>query len=472
MPVDRFRVLLAACPPDLESEVRYVLGEIALRLGWPLAVTADSEQGPVDLAYGLGPAPGGVPFVPLDSRCYDRATVFASRGTPELWVPSAAAPEDPPDLIGGVFRLLTLLDESQVAEAERDRRGIFRTAALPPERRRSAARPLVEHHVDAIRRLVASAGRLPEVVPRWPEGRRWALLVTHDTDAVSIAAWPERLFNTAKAALRLDRTRLGMAVDGFRYGAVPIADNPLYGFSGWAEALAQFDVRSAFYLFLRCGVRADLNDCRSSVADRRFDWSRLRALADQGFEFGLHPAIAARGSVKELQSAREMLEHRLDRPVTGLRHHYWAIDWRRPHLTYRRHLEAGFSHDLSMAWRDAPGFRAGTSLPFEPWDPERRASLRTCVIPTAVMDGHVIETDNDADAAGRALSVMETVANVGGVAALDWHTEAAFNGYCYRGHRACLETVLKRTLAQDVWVATPSQLAAHWQARRTAILAS
>ena len=81
---------------------------------------------------------------------------------PALWVSAESADGAQVDLIGGVFRLLALTDEHQVAEEDRDRRGIFPVGALPSPRRQVLAAALVEHHVTAIRQLLLRAGPLPE----------------------------------------------------------------------------------------------------------------------------------------------------------------------------------------------------------------------------------------------------------------------------------------------------------------------
>ncbi len=365
--------------------------------------------------------------------------------------------------MGGIFRLLGLLDESQIAESARNRRGTFGVSALPEERQRSAQEALVENHVQAIRKIL---GDPKSAFPRWPGGKKFALLLTHDTDALNLASPQEILFNAVKAAVRLDGTRLRMAKEGFSYIG-RARENPFYGFPFWKKFAESRRVPSCFYLFARRpGSSRDLNDCRSSVVEQDVDWDFLREMSDCGWEFGLHAPIKASEDLDHFIWGKAFIEEKLRRPVYGLRHHYWALDWRRPYLTYRKHVNAGFRYDTSIAWRDSAGFRAGTCLPFRPFDPECRRPLDMYQLPTSIMDGHVyVPSQNPDTAATAARPVVEEVKRAGGALVLGWHTETACDRYCYDGYVRALGRVLDPLLADDAWVTTPWELIRHWHQR-------
>lgn len=461
------RVGLIDIPDAYRPAVRHALDEMAVRLGVPVHLVGETDAAGADLLYGTAGQDATIPRIPFDPRCYEPLARFGPVGTPPLWAPLEHPESAPCDLLGGLFRLLAMLDERHVAESHRDRRGVFGVAALPAGRRSTQDLPLVEHHVEAIRDLLRRFGWRREGIPRWPGPHTWAVSLTHDTDAVRMSAPPEIAFNAAKALLRRDAVRRRMAVLGMRRLGGPIAADPLFGFPAWRAATAHYDVRSAFFLFLRRTVPADVNDCRSSVADAGMDWSLLRDMADEGWEFGLHAPIKARHDLNEFLLGKAFLEERLRRPIFGLRHHYWALDWRRPYLTQRMHVNAGFRFDLSLAWRDAAGFRSGTCLPHRPWDPERRKALDIYSVPTALMDGHVIQESGDPEVAiARGIEVLKTIRDRGGVAVLDWHTESAVDDFVYRGHRRVAEALLAwvRSVG-DAWVATPWELVSHWHER-------
>jgi hypothetical protein len=427
-------ICLTVPDPQLRPLVRYGLDEAFVRIGLPLRVV-EGEPAKGAVIYGPVPASWRGAALAYDRRCYDPAARFAAVGSPPLWTPEGAEVENV-DLIGGLGRLLTLADETQIDESLRNAYGTFLVAALSPARGRVRMEPLVEHHSSALcRRLKILAPGLPTPGPLWPAGHRYAVTVTHDTDAVALSAPLEILFNGVKAVLRRDAPRARMTWDGLTLKG----DDPLFGFGTWAEMERTAGLRSAFFVFGRRHVWPAINDCRSTIFNHRVNWDLLRSLANDGWEFGLHPPIRAKDDIDEFVWGKEALEARLGQPIHGLRHHYWALDCRRPHLTFRKHLSAGFRYDSSIAWRDDAGFRAGTCLPYRPFDPERGHALDIYELPTAVVDSHVISDGGDAEAAvRRALRIAENVRQVGGVLNLDWHTEAAVDGYCYRNVRTAL----------------------------------
>ena len=461
------KVRLVGIPESLQPAIRYTLEEVATRLGVPVQLAQNNDLASPNIIYGNFKQTRRCIVIPFEPRCYESEAIFEPSGTPERWAPRGHSPEAPCDLLGGIFRLLALLDEKHVVESDRDRRGVFKVSALPQGRRSSIAVALVEHHIELIRKSLQRSGVLVDEVPRWPGRKKWAVLLTHDTDAVRISAGPEIIFNATKALVRCDPVRLHMAFRGLRNRCGKNELDPLWGFSDWRKATESLMCRSAFFLFVRRKVFPDINDCRSTVSDPRTDWKLLRNMADTGWEFGLHAPIKARKKLDEFIMGKSFLEERLQRPIFGLRHHYWALDWRNPHRTHRMHVNAGFRYDMSMAWRDAPGFRTGTCLPYRPWDPERQKALDIYSIPTALMDGHVIQESGDPETAfAKGIAILETVRQQGGVATLDWHTETALDDFVYKGHRRVAEMLLKRVQNMgDAWVTTPWDMLKHWHQR-------
>lgn len=469
-----------AIPDAFVPRAAYAFRALALR--WDLPVRFGNGKEPVDVVYGSTDGADIPPTVFLrfhpDSFAADAPGYGRFDG--QRWTWSAGASSEP-DLIGGTFRLLTFADERQVGDADRDRRGVFLTSALSPARGAIAQNPVVEHHASTILEcLLAARPRLAEArLPRWPDGKHYALVLTHDVDHLHLGALPELLTNALKFALRREQVYFRLWLRGLSYIG-RLSRNPFFAFREWQAWEAARGFRSAFYLFVRPrGVPADINDCKSSVASRRVDWAALRQLAAEGWEFGLHPSIHVKQTNGAFEAARVWLERNLDAPIDGIRHHYWAIDWRRPYLTYRQHIAAGFLYDSSIAWREAPGFRAATCLPFLPFDLDADRELAIQVLPCCLMDGHVLYANTagqlrDRDAAiadGR--RILSTVRAHGGAAVVNWHSETAFNRLPYDGFVDALDGILAPALADgDAWLATPRELVDHWRRRAQAILPS
>jgi len=365
--------------------------------------------------------------------------------------------------------LLTFLDEQQVSPDSRDRRGTFFSHALPVPRQRTAQLPLVDYHAQyLLQQLARSRSDVTRsAIPKWPGGKKYAIAITHDTDAVTLGAAKELGTNLAKFLVRRDRVFLDMLRSGLRYIGKP-TENPFFGFPLWREFENSLQFYSCFYLFAKVvPVKKDINNCKSSVVEQRIDWDILRRMAASGWEFGFHAPIDPENKLEAFVEGKRWIEEKLRTPIYGLRHHYWALDWRKPPVTFRKHIEAGFRYDTSIAWKDIAGFRAATCHPFRPFDPEQGKPLDIHEIPTCLMDGHIIKDPDDVlSAVEEGLSIVREVKEQGGVAVLDWHTETACNAYNYNNYLTVLRQILEPLLADgDAWMATPWEIAQHWQQR-------
>jgi hypothetical protein len=463
-------------PAQIEPRARYAFETLSTTWGLPLRFTKEVTAG-CNVVYGeRKQIDGCVPVLRCDPRVYQPetdCTAVSHKGS-TVWGPAGTSFEHL-DLVGSTFRLLTFMEESRVPQAARDRRGIFKTDFLPSDRKEVVAEPLVENHAELLfERLRDAHPHLKQDrLLLWPNGKKYAFLLTHDTDAITLGSVMEMAYNLGKGLLRRDAISFRMFKDGFTYFRRPGA-NPLFGFPKWRR-IEQQRLRSCFYLFVRPHrLKWDVNDCRSTVANQPVDWRILHSMADDGWEFGLHAPIHAKEDVWAFREGKEFIEQKLGRNVVGLRHHYWAIDWAQPHLTFRRHVQAGFRYDTSIAWRDRAGFRAGTCLPFQPFDLGTDRPLDLYEIPTSLMDGHISTPGKGLGRAiGDGLAVIDVIKRSGGVALLNWHTEGACNDYHYAGDLPVLLGIFESVLHDSqVWLATPQELVRHWHERRLRLQAA
>ena len=463
-------------PEAHRAKAQYAIRELTLR--WSIATCFVSDPREAQLHYapaGCTSAPGST-FVRFDPRLYDETTVCVARSDAEgrrLWGCEARSDPDSEDLIGATYRLLTYLDEAQVAATKRDQRGIFMTAALPSGRREATDIPLVECHAEALlsRVLAKNPSLRGAQIPRWPHGKRYAIALSHDVDALHLGSTLELATNLIKGCLRGSREHLGLFGVGLRYLG-RASQNPYFAFSSWREWELEHGTRSATYLYYRpSGVRRDVNDCKSGVG-RGTDWNVLKSMAREGWEFGLHPSIHVAEAPEKFREAKLWVEERLGMPIHGLRHHYWALDWLRPYVTHRKHASAGYRYDSSIAWRDQAGFRAGTALPYRPFDPVVGEEIQLVEIPCNLMDGHALFENglrvDPVTAIERGRALMSRVRECGGVATPNWHLQAAFNHSIYRDFLDVCHGVLEPFLDDsDAWIATPFEVCKRWEQLRT-----
>jgi hypothetical protein len=421
-----------------------------------------------EVHYGETDRAGGTVWLPYWPECYEpsqpHVAVEGERGP--WWVPAARLTQRPVDLIGGAARLLALLDESQVAEAARGDGGVFRLTALPTARNQVHAEPMVEWHVSALlERLELGGVRLAGRLPRWPHGATHAVVLTHDVDGAALHD-PRELLRTAVRGVRYRSPQiLAGSAAGFA-GWVRRKPDPHFQFSAWAELERALGVRSAFFVHVPAGAPRHIHDPTYSVEPSP-RWRILGELAENGWEIGVHAAMSAGNMASYLAGERQRLEKVIGRRVLGLRHHYWRIDWRDPTQTFRRHAEAGYLYDLSIAWRDRFGFRAGTSLPYQPFN-RLGHSPAIVEIPTTVMDGHLFEylrlSMRDAIAAVRQISSV--IRKAGGVLNLNWHQETYWNRYANAGWRTVYQDAVAELSGDpQAWITTPGELATWWLER-------
>ncbi len=473
-------------PDAYRRRAEYMFSVFSQLWGIPVGVVDGTAAGDVAIRYSAGPPGadgdeagrvGRVVDVRFDERMYDpgrRCRARRHEGL-HLWMGEdddvASA-----DLVAAGFRLLNLLDEQQVDDGARDARGVFRTDALPASRQDVLAVPLVEDIAAWLLRRVEGArpDLLGHALPKWPGGKRYAVAVTHDTDAVAMGAPRELVTNLGKLLTRRERVYADMVRTGVRHFRDPMRD-PLFGFPIWQEYEHERSIASSFYLYARVApLKRDLNNCKSSVVEQRIDWSGLRSMAAEGWEFGLHAPINAKDSIDALAGGKKWIEDQVEAPVYGLRHHYWALDWTAPHKTWRKHVNSGFRYDSSIAWRDVGGLRAASCHPFRPFDPGREKSLDMYELPTCLMDGHVV--GQHGDVAADVASGLQTIAEVkarGGVAVLDWHTETACDAFEHRDTMTTLRRILAPLLDDgEAWFATPWEIVRHWHQRQAALEAA
>lgn len=460
--MNKRHVFIDSAAINFLDQVKYTFSEISVRLGVSFVLHRNNTtRKTFDLHYGVLADKRSKHFIKFDADCYSQQPTGLNDRDIDLII-SHSHIEKNIDLIGLIFRLLTLADEQTVQEKNRNEMGIFLVSALSASRRKYAEIPLVEYAAGCLKSIFGL-----DNAQIWPNGKKWVLVSTHDTDAVTLSNPYELCVNAIKAISRMDGNRLNMFIDGCANIFKRVEENPLFGFNRWADAERKLKIRGAFFLFCRTRAFISKNDCKSSVQVKGFNWDILRSLHDEGWEFALHPSINAKDSLDDLVCSKEYIESRLNTPIFGTRHHYWSIDWRSPHLTLHKLQNAGFKYDNSFAWRDSLGFRAATCLPFNFYDPGLNTALQIYSIPSAVMDGHLTHWQHDEiPAVTRINSFVEEVRKLGGVCVLDWHTEASSNKYHYRNDFSLWSGLMSRVTAlDDVWVTTPWNLTKYWHAQ-------
>ncbi len=235
------------------------------------------------------------------------------------------------DYIGLISRLLTLTDELNRPDDARDELGNLAPGLYFP---RLAFRdhPSVDEAVQTLKQQLVEHNllRIDELLPRWPNEKRYAVLITHDTDGPCLLEPKELCKAGLKGLVRLNIPEMQAFIEGSRKILTKGRD-PYFNFSNWAEFEQIFSTQSAFYIYVRSREVPDhIHNPLYHVDKSREKWNILSSLAELGWEIGLHVSINALQKDHYIQAEKTILEDFLGKQVVGARCHYWSMNWRNP----------------------------------------------------------------------------------------------------------------------------------------------
>jgi peptidoglycan/xylan/chitin deacetylase (PgdA/CDA1 family) len=317
--------------------------------------------------------------------------------------------------------------------------------------------------------IAAFAVAQPGLPPRWPDGRRFALCLTHDVDR--IVTPPSRELGRRAAAVggqegvaRRARWRAAGAANAVAAG---LGRGDRAPFDALMAAEARLGFRSTFFTLpdrLAAPTRHDQFYRYGDVVrhgGRTLPFGEaMRAVSESGWEIGLHGSYASAYDARMLASEREQVEAAIAAEVTSTRQHYLRFAVAR---TPGVQAAAGLRVDSTLGYSTTIGLRAGTSLPFF-W----AAEPDLLEVPLAIQDVGLLRVHGralDVPAAierGRAL--IRRIAQRGGVATLSWHTHAES-----RGAAATYAALLEAAAEEGGWGCTLGELALWWRERAAAL---
>jgi hypothetical protein len=265
----------------------------------------------------------------------------------------------------------------------RDRHGRVPPAENPLVASGQSRQPVVSKLAVELRRAVfAVAGRRPvrSVIP-WPEGHRWAALLSHDLDVVDWwglfsllrmlelgmkGSW-DLMSRSASAARRsLRRDPVGRGVHSL------------------LQLEAHHGIRATWFIIcarptLRSMAAGDVTYRPDGPAARRI----ISALMQAGHEIGLHGSFGTGSDAKRLATERRTLARLANTPVSGVRQHFLRMQ---PGRTQEHMVEAGFDYDATWGYADRNGFRLGVADIVPAWSASREARLPLDLVPLTWMD--------------------------------------------------------------------------------------
>ena len=311
--------------------------------------------------------------------------------------------------------------------------------------------------VNGIYRELARAFHV-EVKPFWPEGRPYALVLTHDIDRICMTyqgwldLWRKREFLTlvrhaANCILRKLQTS---------------ETDPFYNFHRILRFEAEQEIKSTFFLLkekkrwqrLFCGEPQHV----FGVYDPEEIREEIEAFKSVGCELGVHASLDAYCSEASITEEKGYLESLWGKVFCGVRTHYLMFAERTPDIF----LNQAFTYDSSMGFNFQNGFRCGTCFPFLLChDRERDLWEFPLIIMDTALRSEAKANSKCGGIEDIAAEVMRVVTETKGLAVINWHQR-----YVNAEQAPDLFGVMERTIVQakrdGAWITTPSALFQWW----------
>ena len=366
------------------------------------------------------------------------------------------------DLSGRVFHELTRAEELQSGRT--DQWGNWEWSYCKAQREGKIYRPWLDEEVQA------AAGKGSEI-PRWPQGKKWALCLTHDVDIVSkwdrgFKAWryvrnqlagPR---DSAKLAIRTVRAAARTLQTPLRRG-----DDPAWGYERWLEAEGEWGFKSSFLFSPSTITRRHSDDTYMRLNDPvKFDGKMtnvrdmIAGMAARGWDVGVHGSIHSVSDAAMLEQQRKEIEQAAGTPVLSTRQHFLRYH---SGTTPQVHAAAGIAVDSTVGFNRLIGFRAGTSFPWWCWDHSKGCSSSVLEVPLVIMDTGLFSAGaleyNEEQAVVHSVEIMDRVQAAGGCLTLSWHPNYLSDPVLWNTYKA----LLKEAASRDPWCGTLREIHAH-----------
>ncbi len=267
---------------------------------------------------------------------------------------------------------------------------------------------------------------------RWPDGKKFAVALTHDSDSISVTK--EHLQDVKD---RFSESDLNQALEGRK--------NLYWNVERIKEIENKFGFKSSFYFL---------------TSEYNLEQHRdiLDELGRDGWEIGLHAGFGTHNNEDKMREDISEFKSQLGSQPIGVREHYLQFDY---HKTLDLLEKNQFVYDSSLGFREHPGFFLGTSMPFNPprenW--EKRNILE---LPLIIMDTSLWGYMNLNEDEGMKLieDYIRNIKNFSGLLTILWHQEAFLmkRGEIYT-------KILERLSKEDCFVSSGIAISEWWNGR-------
>lgn len=414
--------------------LRYILKALSLDSGYHLRLITDQSkwenaEADAKVTYGVAVSDETIP-VWLASR-------FLSGSAPSQQDLRVDWLEDVPrffsgDLLACCFFALSRYEEYQPFTPDKHHR-------FPAKESHAMANDYL--HLPVVRiwtRLLVT--RLQAAFPELPPPRQWPFSFRPTYDIDLLWAYHYRGWRGIASGLRDVLTGFfGRAKARF---TSPPSEDPYYTLD-YLLNLHPKRKADVFWLLADKSAREDINPY--PIPDKQI--SVMQALSSQ-VTMGIHPGYHSTGNKQKLSEEIKRLTDIMGKSPTHSRQHFLRLTLPE---TYQQLRLQGITHDHSMGYADAVGWRAGTNQPFYWYNLYEERSTGLTVVPFAAMD---VTLKNylglsPEEAREKVLLLANHCQEVGGDFSLLWHNSSFSEDHGWEGWKTGYEELVVALVSKE-----------------------
>jgi peptidoglycan/xylan/chitin deacetylase (PgdA/CDA1 family) len=281
----------------------------------------------------------------------------------------------------------------------------------------------------------------------YPDGKPFAVCLTHDIDAVYDEPVKSKVFDALKYSVHGNFSK---SFDFLRQISSNI--NPYKNFKEIMDLEDRYNARSSFYFL---AIDPHDEDYEYLIEDLE---SELSTIQNRGWEVGLHVGHEGSRDLHKLLLEKKSLEKVIGKSVTGCRNHY--LNFVVPD-TWELLAGAGIEYDCSFGYGDCAGFRNGMCHPYRPYNLNTGKTIEIIEIPLVIMDSTLFDSYMRLDSDGAwdvTRHLIDVVAGCHGVITLLWHNTSLVGDQI-----KFYEKILNYCAARNAWMTSGEQILAWWK---------
>jgi hypothetical protein len=275
----------------------------------------------------------------------------------------------------------------------------------------------------------------------WPDGKKFAISISHDVDLVTQSSYKAAKRQITKIFVKNETIFKKLKDSKFLLSYVnnlrrlANTNDSIWCYEKWLEAIDKQGFKSTFYYFARPALK-DMHkvDCDFLFSDKVVFMGNKMTVAEmmqkmheQEYEIGVHGSYYTALNSNLLKEQINQVENVIGVPVTANRQHWLHYNI---NVTPQIHKDAGVHTDSTMGFNRTIGFRNGCSMPYYLLD-KNYAETNVLEIPMHIMDGALFEKNslllNKEYALKKSLALLDKVEKVGGCCTINFHPNYVSN---------------------------------------------